>query len=85
VLAVEHRGQYTRFGVGHMAASLAACGIRIVVFDATETSDGLVRNVTEVITSLCARPIRRRSASRRAAMAVAIDRRGPEVNAEDLR
>jgi putative resolvase len=85
VLAVEHRGQYTRFGVGHMAASLAACGLRIVVFDATETSDGLVRNVTEVITSLCARPIRRRSASRRAAMAVAIDRRGPEVNAEDLR
>ena len=41
-----------------LAASLAACGLRIVIFDATETSDDLVRNVTEVITSLCARPIR---------------------------
>jgi putative resolvase len=31
------------------------CGRRIVVLDATEISDGLVRDVTEVLTSLCAR------------------------------
>jgi len=34
---------------------------------------------------MCARPIRAPVRVSRAAMAVAIDRRGPEVNAEDLR
>jgi putative resolvase len=69
---MENRDRFTRFGVGRMAGSLAACVLRIVVFDAAETSDDLARDVTEVITSLCARPYGRRSASRRAAMAVVI-------------
>ena len=56
---------------------MSACGRRIVVLDATETSDDLVRDdlvrdVTEVLTSLCARLYGRRSASRRAATAVAV-------------
>jgi putative resolvase len=52
---VEHRERLTRFGFEHLAASMSACGRRIVVLDATETSDDLVRDVTEVLTSLCAR------------------------------
>ena len=68
---VEHR-ELTRFGFEHLAASMSACGRRIVVLDATETSDDLVRDVTEVLTSLCARLYGRRSASRRAAKAVAV-------------
>jgi putative resolvase len=72
VIVVEHRDRLTRFGFEHLAASLAAAGRRIVVLDETETTDDLVRDVTEVLTSLCARLYGRRSASRRAARAVAV-------------
>ena len=72
MLVVEHRDRLTRFGFEHLAASLSACGRRIVVLDEAETTDDLVRDVTEVLTSLCARLYGRRSASRRAAKAVAV-------------
>ena len=72
VIVVENRERLTGFGFEHLAASMSACGRRIVVLDATETSDDLVRDVTEVLTSLCARLYGRRSASRRAAKAVAV-------------
>ena len=77
VIVVENRERLTRFGFEHLAASMSACGRRIVVLDATETSDDLVRDdlvrdVTEVLTSLCARLYGRGSASRRAAKAVAV-------------
>lgn len=72
VLVVEHRDRLTRFGFEHLQASMGACGRRIVVLDEAETSDDLVRDVTEVLTSLCARLYGRRSASRRAAKAVAV-------------
>jgi putative resolvase len=72
VIVVEHRDRLTRFGFEHLQASLAACGRRIVVLDDAETADDLVRDVTEVLTSLCARLYGRRLASRRAAKAVAV-------------
>ncbi len=72
VLVVEHRDRLTRFGFEHLSAALAASGRRVVVLDDAETSDDLVRDVTEVLTSLCARLYGRRSASRRAAKAVAV-------------
>jgi putative resolvase len=72
VIVVEHRDRLTRFGFEYLAASMSACGRRIVVLDATETSDDVVRDVTEVLTSLCARLYGRGSASRRAATAVAV-------------
>lgn len=72
VIVVEHRDRLTRFGFEHLAASLSATGRRIVVLDESETADDLVRDVTEVLTSLCARLYGRRSASRRAAKAVAV-------------
>ena len=72
VIVVEHGDRLTRFGFEHLAASLAASGRRIVVLDESETTDDLVRDVTEVLTSLCARLYGRRSASRRAAKAVAV-------------
>lgn len=72
VIVVEHRDRLTRFGFEHLAASLAASGRRIVVLNDAETSDDLVRDVTEVLTSLCARLYGKRSASRRAARAVAV-------------
>lgn len=72
VLVVEHRDRLTRFGFEHLSGSLAACSRRVVVLDDAETADDLVRDVTEVLTSLCARRYGRRSASRRAAKAVAV-------------
>jgi putative resolvase len=72
VLVVEHRDRLTRFGFEYLAASLAACGRRVVVLDDAETNDDLVRDATEVLTSLCARLYGRRSAARRAARAVAV-------------
>lgn len=72
VIVVEHRDRLTRFGFEHLAASMAACGRRIVVLEESETTSDLVRDVTEVLTSLCARLYGQRSASRRAAKAVAV-------------
>jgi putative resolvase len=72
VIVVEHRDRLTRFGFEHLAASMSACGRRIVVLEDSETTSDLVRDVTEVLTSLCARLYGQRSASRRAAKAVAV-------------
>ena len=72
VLVVEHRDRLTRFGFEHLAASLGAGGRRVMVLANAETADDLVPDVTEVLTSLCARLYGRRSASRRAAKAVAV-------------
>jgi putative resolvase len=72
VIVVEHRDRLTRFGFEHLQASLASAGRRIVVLDNAETGDDVVGDVTEVLTSLCARLYGRRSASRRAAKAVLV-------------
>ncbi|MFC9615676.1 MULTISPECIES: helix-turn-helix domain-containing protein [unclassified Streptomyces] len=53
-------------------ASLSASGRRLVVLDPTEQADALVREVTEVLTSMCARLYGRRAAKSRAARAVAV-------------
>jgi putative resolvase len=79
VIVVERRDRLTGFGFEQLAASMAACGRRIVVLDASETSDDLVRDVTEVLTGLCARLYGRGSASRRAAKAVAVATGGETV------
>ena len=72
VIVVEHRDRLTRFGFEHLAASLAACGRRIVVLEDSETTSDLVGDVTEVLRSLCAGLYGQRWASRRAAKAVAV-------------
>ncbi|MFB7757664.1 helix-turn-helix domain-containing protein [Streptomyces sp. NPDC056121] len=53
-------------------ASLSASERRLVVLDLTETADDLVREVTEVLTSMCARLYGRRAAKNCAARAVAV-------------
>ena len=72
MLVVEHRDRLTWFGFGHLAASLSAAGGRIVVLDGSQTADDLVGDVTVVLTWWCARLYGRRSASSRAAKAVAV-------------
>ncbi|MGW6485055.1 IS607 family transposase [Streptomyces sp. NPDC055059] len=72
VIVVEHRDRLARFGVEHLEAVLSASGRRLVVLDPTESADDLVRDVTEVLTSMCARLCGRRGAKNRAARAVAV-------------
>ncbi|WP_307624528.1 IS607 family transposase [Streptomyces turgidiscabies] len=72
VIVVERRDRLARFGVEHLEAVLSAAGRRLVVLDPTETADDLVRDVTEVLTSMCARLYGRRVAKDRAARAVAV-------------
>jgi len=72
-IVVEHRDRLARFGVEHLTCALQATGRRIVVLDDAELADDLVRDMTEILTSLCARLYGRWSAGRkvRAAMLAA--------------
>ncbi|MFE1443232.1 IS607 family transposase [Streptomyces sp. NPDC058739] len=71
VIVVEHRDRLARFGIEHLEAVLSASGGRLVVLDPTETTDDLVRDITDVLTSMCARLYGRRAAKNRAERAVA--------------
>ena len=76
-IVVEHRDRFARFGAEYVEAALSASGRRLLVVDPGEVDDDLVRDVTEILTSLCARLYGRRAAANRAARAVAV------VTAED--
>jgi len=69
---VEHRDRFCRVGAEYVEAALAAEGRRLVVVDPAEVDDDLVRDATELLTSLCARLSSRRSASNRATRALEV-------------
>jgi predicted site-specific integrase-resolvase len=71
MIAVEHRDRFARFGAEYVEAALSAQGRKLLVADPAEIDDDLVRDVTEILTSLCARLYGRRAAANRAARAVA--------------
>ena len=74
VVIVEHRERLCRFGFEYVEAALGARGGEVLVVDDHELEDDLVRDITEVMTSLCARLYGRRSAKRRAERALAAAR-----------
>ena len=65
VIVVEHRDRLARFGVEHLEAALGAQGRRIVVADPGETTDDMVHDMIEVLTSMCVRLYGRRGARNR--------------------
>ena len=69
-VVVEHRDRLARFGAGHLEAALPAQGRRIVAVDAGEGDDDLIRDMTGVLTSFCARLYGRRGARNRAVRAL---------------
>jgi len=71
VIVCEHRDRVCRFGFEYVQAALGGSGRRIEVVDDGELEDDLVRDLTEVVTSLCARVYGRRGAKRRAEAALA--------------
>ncbi|WP_326552753.1 IS607 family transposase [Micromonospora sp. NBC_01813] len=69
-IVVEHRDRFARFGAEYVEAALAAQGRRLLVVDPAEVDDDLVGDVTEILTSLCARLYGRRVAADRVRRAV---------------
>ena len=69
-IVVEHTDRLARFGVENVEAALSAQGRRIMVADPGEVDDDLVRDMTEVLTSFCARLYGRRGARNRAEKAL---------------
>jgi predicted site-specific integrase-resolvase len=69
-LVTEHPDGFARFGAEYAEAALFAQGAGCLVVDPAGADDGLVRDVTETLTSLCARLYGRRAAADRAARAV---------------
>ena len=67
-IVVEHRERLVRFGFEYIESAIAPR--RVVVLDSAEMDDDLVRDVTDVLTSLCARLYGKRSARNRARKAV---------------
>jgi putative resolvase len=59
-----------RFGFEYAEAALAAQGRRVVVINAGEITDDSVRDLREVIVSMCARLYGKRSAKNRARKAI---------------
>ncbi|WIB65701.1 IS607 family transposase [Curtobacterium sp. MCBD17_040] len=70
VVVVEHRDRLGRMNTELVESALAAAGRRLVVLDDGELDDDLVRDMTEVLTSFCARLYGRRSARNRASRAL---------------
>ncbi len=68
---VEHRGRFCRFGSEYVEAARAAQGRELVVVDSAEVDDDLVRDMTEILTSMCARLYGTRAAQSRAKRALA--------------
>ena len=69
-LVVEHRNRLARFGFEMVEAAVQGAGGQIAVMEDGEVEDDLVRDVTEVLTSFCARLYGKRSAARRAEKAL---------------
>ena len=72
---VEHRERLARFGFEMVDALLRARGGGVTVLEEKEVDDDLVRDMTEVLTSFCARLYGRRSAKRRAEKAMQATRK----------
>src|SRR3984893_7795252 len=69
-VVVEHRDRLGAMNVELVEAALSAGGRSLVVLDPAERDDDLVRDMTQVLTSFCARLYGRRSAKNRAEKAL---------------
>lgn len=65
-IVVEHRDRLARLGSEYIEAALLGAGRRLIVVNPAEVEDDLVSDMTEVLTSLCARLYGRPSARTRA-------------------
>lgn len=64
-IIVEHRDRLARMNAGLIESALNAQGRKLIVVDDTELDDDLVCDMTEVLTSFCARLYGRRAVKRK--------------------
>jgi len=69
-IVVEHRDRLMRFGFEYVESALAAQGRRVMVIEPDEMTDDIVRDLHDVIISMCARLYGKRSAKNRAKKAL---------------
>lgn len=69
-ILVEHRDRLMRFGFEYVESALAAQGRKIIIMQSDEVSDDIVRDLHEVIVSMCTRLYGKRSAKNRAKKAL---------------
>jgi putative resolvase len=69
-VVVEHRDRLGRMNTELVEAALSAGGRRLVVLDETEVDDDLIRDMTEMLTTFCARLYGAHSARNRAEKAL---------------
>ena len=69
-ILVEHRDRLMRFGFEYVESALSAQGRKVVVMETEEMTDDSVRDLHEVIVSMCARLYGKRSARNRAQKAL---------------
>jgi predicted site-specific integrase-resolvase len=70
-IVVEHRDRFAGSGAGYVTAVMAASGRKLRVVDPAGVDEDLAGDVTEILTSVCARLYGRRAAGGRAARALA--------------
>lgn len=70
VIVVEHRDRLIRFGFEYLEAALIAQNRSIIVVDSSEVKDDLIGDMTEVLTSFCARLYGKRAAKHKAEKAI---------------
>ena len=71
-IMVEHRDRLCRFGFEYLESALSAQSRRIIVADPQEVIDDIVRDLHEVIVSMCARLYGKRAAHNRAKRAMEV-------------
>lgn len=69
-ILVEHRDRLMRFGFEYVEASLSAQGRNVLVIEPDDLKDDIVRDLHEVIVSMCARLYGKRAARNRAKKAI---------------
>jgi len=85
VIVVEHRDRLARFGVELIAAALEASKRQILVMNESECVDDIVQDMTDVMTSFCARLYGKRGARNRALSALKAAQRNGVLHPRLLR
>lgn len=70
-IVVEHRDQWCWFGSESVQAALTVQGRELVLVDSAEVDDDLERDMTEILTGMCARLYGKHAAQNRAKHALA--------------
>ncbi|MFU8850388.1 hypothetical protein ACNAW0_05310 [Micromonospora sp. SL1-18] len=73
VIVVERKDRLARFGVEHLQAALAATGPRLVILGSEESTDDLVKDMADVLISMCVRLYGQRAGKNRVARALATE------------